>query len=108
MSKSLNEKYNSKRFNLNINKDLEKLNNHLELLNNLYNFNSTPDKTGYINKDYLIQEDILKVYRNKIEFLKNNIISKLDNLYNEIEMFDNISELESANYDLDMEKQSYE
>ena len=83
MSKSLNEKYNSKRFNLNINKDLEKLNTHLELLNNLYNFNSTPDKTGYINKDYLIQEDILKVYRNKIEFLKNNIISKLDNLYNE-------------------------
>ena len=73
MSKSLNEKYNSKRFNLNINKDLEKLNTHLELLNNLYNFNSTPDKTGYINKDYLIQEDILKVYRNKIEFLKNNI-----------------------------------
>ena len=51
MSKSLNEKYNSKRFNLNINKDLEKLNTHLELLNNLYNFNSTPDKTGYINKD---------------------------------------------------------
>ena len=98
MSKSLNEKYNSKRFNLNINKDLEKLNTHLELLNNLYNFNSTPDKSGYINK----------VYRNKIEFLKNNIISKLDNLYNEIEMFDNISELESANYDLDMEKQSYE
>ena len=108
MSKCLNEKYNSKKFNLNINKDLEKLNTHIELLNNLYDFNSTPDKTGYINKDYLIQEDILKVYRNKIEFLKNEIISKLDNLYNEIEMFDNISELESANYDLDMEKQSHE
>ena len=66
-------------------------------------FNSQPDKTGYINKDYLIQEDILKVYRNKIEFLKNEIISKLDNLYNEIEMFYNISEVESVNHDLDME-----
>lgn len=93
----------NKRFNINISKELNKLNTHLELLNNLYLFNSQPDKTGYINKDYLIQEDILKVYRNKIEFLKNEIISKLDNLYNEIEMFDNISEVESVNHDLDME-----
>ncbi len=94
---------NSNRFNLNISKELNKLNTHLEFLNNLYLFNSQPSKTGYINKDYVIQEEILKDYRYKIEHLKNEIINKLYNLYTEIEMFDNISELESLNYDLDME-----
>ena len=33
----------------------------------------------YINKDYVIQEEILKDYRYKIEHLKNEIINKLDN-----------------------------